>query len=463
MKKLLTIAVIALFLCPFAGFSQVDSVKTKRVQWFVDARFGMFIHFGLYSIPAGVWKGQLEGRNMYAEWIQKQGNWPYGIPDKEYQALAGQFNPTKFNAEEWVLEAKNAGMKYIVITTKHHDGFALWPSKVSKFNVMDATPFKRDIVGELTKACRKYGLKIGFYYSHWQDWEYDGGAKPPPEFKSIPPPEQVSDEKFGKYWENKCIPQVKELIENYHPDLFWFDTWQKPAVITDQRLDELIGMIHKLAPNCLINSRIRMSPDVANKVDFLSMDDNSFPKELISQPWETPGTMNYSWGYHQLDFHWESTKGLLTKLVANASRNGTFQLNVGPKSDGTFPAAAVRRLREMGAWLYVNNQAIYGTKPSPFKGNSPYWGYITCRKGEGDMVKIYLHVVKWPENRELMVPGIRILPEKAYVLETGQKLDFTPYPETAITLRLPYEPIDPNITVIVLEINNKLAKLIPNE
>jgi len=450
--KLTLIILLVLVVNLSKGFGQTQNTK---VQWFVDSRFGMFIHFGLYSIPAGVWEGKIEGRNMYAEWIQKQGNWPAGIKDKDYQDLAKQFNPEKFSAERWVIEAKNAGMKYIIVTAKHHDGFALWPSKVSSFNVMDATPFKRDIIGELAKACDKFGLKLGLYYSHWQDWEDKGGAKPPMEFKSVPPPVQVTDAQFGNYWKNKCLPQVRELIENYHPALLWFDTWGKPEVITDQRLDELINLVHRLDPNCLINSRILMGhPAISDKVDFLSMGDNSFPTTTIDQPWETPGTMNYSWGYHRLDYHWESTKSLLTKLVGNVSRNGNFELNVGPMADGTFPKASVHRLREIGAWLYVNGEAVFGASPSPFKGANPSWGFITYKKTEDNKIRTYLHVTKWPENRDLVVNGIRYLPEKVFVLETGQVLEWIPNPETSITIHLPYEPVDSNVTVIVLEMNN---------
>ena len=190
--------------------SQDLNQEDNITQWFTDSRFGMFLTFGLYSIPGGVWEGRVAGRNMNAEWIQKQGNWPYGISDTNYRSLAKQFNPTTFDADEWIREVKNAGMKYFLITAKHHDGFALWPSKVSTYDVNDATPFKRDILGELVEACKKYEIKLGFYYSHWQDWEHEGGAKPPADaFHSIPGPVQVTGEQFDRYWKEKCIPQVR--------------------------------------------------------------------------------------------------------------------------------------------------------------------------------------------------------------------------------------------------------------
>lgn len=452
-----SLALILLLLsCNLKGFAQErinswdqNEEVPEKVQWFIDARFGMFIHFGLYSIPAGVWEGEISGRNMYAEWIQKQGNWPYGLKDEEYQALASEFNPVNFNAEEWVLEAKNAGMKYMLITAKHHDGFALWPSKVSDFNVVEATPFKRDILQELADACRKHGLKLGFYYSHWQDWEHPGGAKPPDdEFKSIPPPEQVSQQKFEEYWQEKCLPQVQELMENYQPAFMWFDTWGKPNHITDKRLDELIAHVRKLDPNCLINSRILMDhPGIARKVDFLSMNDNEFPTENIEQPWETSGTMNHSWGYHRLDYHWEPTEGLLKKLVGNVSRNGNFQLNIGPTADGSFPIASIRRLREIGAWLFVNGEAIYASNPNPFINVD--WGYITWKDLGNGRRNVYLHVSDWPENRALTVPRVEYMPEKVYVLESGQELEFIPH--GGLTIKLPHNPVDNKITVLVME------------
>lgn len=431
------------------GYQEQEQEPDHNVKWFTDARFGMFVHFGLYSIPAGVWEGKVSGRNMYAEWIQKQGNWPYGIADDEYQALAAEFNPTGFDAEEWVLEAKNAGMKYMLITAKHHDGFALWPSKVSDFNIMDASPFRRDLLGELAEACKKHNIKLGFYYSHWQDWYHPGGARPPlNEFKSVPPPIQVTDQQFEQYWQEKCLPQVAELIENYNPAFLWFDTWGKPEIITDRRLDELIAHVRRLDPDCLINSRIlQRHPDINDKVDFISMGDNSFPTEAIDKPWETSGTMNHSWGFHQLAFDWEPAGGLLRKLMGNVSRNGNFQMNIGPMADGKFPPASVRRLREMGAWLHVNGDAVYSSMPNPlFEEN---WGFITWKEENGT-ARVYLSVTDWPENRRLVARGIDILPEKIYVLETGQVLDFL-LDHSRVVIQLPVNPPDENITVIVME------------
>ncbi len=357
----------------------VDEVDAKTIQekdnnWMMHKRFGMFIHFGLYSIPAGVWQGEEMGRNHYSEWIRTQWRWPQadgGIPQKDYDTLLAQFNPTKFDADEWIKRAAEAGMRYFVITTKHHDGFALWDSAVSDYNIA-ATPFGakgRDPLGELAKACRKYGVKLGFYYSHWQDWEHAGGAFPPwPEMKNDPPLVQPSDEEFEKYWQGKCLPQVAELIERYRPDMFWFDSWGKGAKnqVTAPRRDQLIALIREKAPACMINGRIAAHDPTG--ADFISMGDNQFPDAANAPevPWETPGTMNHAWGYHRLDFQWRSFDKLLDALITNAHHGGAITLNVGPLPDGSFQQAATRRLKEFAAWMEINESAIQPTTRSPF-------------------------------------------------------------------------------------------------
>lgn len=219
----------------------------------------MFIHFGLYSLLGGVWKGVPMGRNGYAEWIQVQGNWPEGISAEEYQALAAKFNPVAFDAADLAKQARDAGMGYVVLTSKHHDGFALWPSRHSAFNCQSGTPFRRDIVGEVGAACRHAGLRFGLYYSHWLDWEHPGGGRPHPnEGFTGNWSSQPTQEEFAIYWQNKCLPQVRELAESYSPDLFWFDTWcpNSSSLITEQRMDELIETVRSPLPDCLINSRI---------------------------------------------------------------------------------------------------------------------------------------------------------------------------------------------------------------
>ena len=408
------------------GEDRREGAMTRRsdaVQWFTEARFGMFVHWGLYSIPAGVWRGEVVKGNWYAEWIRMKANAPRGISAEEYNALAGQFNPVRFDADAWIREARNAGMRYFLITSKHHDGFALWPSKVSAFNVADATPFRRDVLGELRAACDAHGVRLGFYYSHWQDWEHPGGARPrgPDESIAFQQPDSAA---FERYWQEKCLPQVRELMESYSPALFWFDNWRQDELLTPDRLERLIRLVREIDGQCLINSRIGTTwnyPGGDALVDYRSMGDNSFPRERIREPWETSGTMQRSWGYHARDYGWKPTVQLLRHLVDNASRGGNYQLNIGPMADGRLPSAGIRRLREIGAWMAVNGEAICGTTAgSPAE---PEWGRVTAKRiGDGKRT-LYLHVYAWKPGQTLELAPVRGRAVCCEALETGERLD----------------------------------------
>ena len=376
-------------------------------NWMAETRLGMFIHFGLYSMPAGVWEDEEMGRNHYAEWIRTQWAWPRqpGIPKDDYDVLLSKFNPTEFDADEWIQLAANAGMKYFVITSKHHDGFALWDSKVSQYDI-GATPFGatgRDLLGELVTACRAHDIKVGFYYSHWQDWEHAGGAKPPwPEIKPDPRLIQPTDGEFEKYWQGKCLPQVSELIERYQPDMFWFDTWGKAAAkqITTDRRDELIELVRTEAPNCMINGRI--AAHATANADFISMGDNQFPSRTNAPklPWETPGTMNHSWGYHRQDFTWKSFDKLLTSVIRNANFGGSVTLNVGPMGNGKFQAAANRRLKQFATWMDIHRNTLHGTQRGPFNLDELPDGVLSTLGVD----RFYLHLVDPQGETKLSLP-----------------------------------------------------------
>lgn len=417
------------------------------IDWFRDAKFGLFIHFGLPSIPAGLWNGKVMGRNGYAEWIRLQHNWPApgGIPREEYDTLLPQFTIEKFDAELIIHEAARAGMKYLVVTTKHHDGFAMWNTRIVPEYSIAATPSGRDVIAELTAACRRHGMKVGFYYSHWLDWQHPGGGMPPwPEKPQDPPMQQPSDAMFERYWVEKCMPQVSELVSMFDPDLFWFDSWESKTrtldhQLTADRLSRLIAMIRGQSPRVLINSRI----GTETGVDFLSMDDNHFPDKLIGRPWETSGTMNKSWGYHRLDFEWKSTKTFLQNLVNNVSRNGNYQLNIGPKGDGSLQPAALRRLRELAAWTGVNADAIYGTRP--VDAPEPAWGRLTGRAG-----KIYAHIFTWPTDGRLVLPPLPSPVTRAIVLESGEELEVN---GSVVTVH--HQPIDDRVTVLELSVGTE--------
>ena len=430
-----------LLLSPLCGIgAPAETPPAARANWMAQTRFGMFVHFGLYSIPGGVWEGQQAGRNAYAEWIRMQWGWPEqkGIPREKYDTLLARFNPEKFDAEEWIRLADEAGMKYFVITSKHHDDFALWDSKVSTYDIA-STPFGkdgRDLLGELAAACRKRGIKLGFYYSHWQDWEHPGGALPPwPEIKPDPPLDQPTDAAFQQYWDGKCLPQITELIERYQPDMFWFDTWGKSSAvqITNARRDQLIALIRERAPQCMINGRISYHDPAG--ADFVSMGDNAFPDRANAPklPWETPATMNHSWGYNRLDFSWRSFDELLTRVIRNASHGGSVTLNVGPMGDGRIQDAAVRRLRQFAAWMTLHRHTLHGTTRGVFEpGELPAGVHSTTGAD-----RIYLHLAGPVE--ELSLPAARLPADTtltAQVIETREFLPLTRAGETWV-LQLP--------------------------
>jgi alpha-L-fucosidase len=339
---LLTLGVSA----PLRSQQGADSVKEARLKWFRDAKYGLFIHWGLYAIPAGEWKGRtIPG---IGEWIMNRAQ----IPVAEYAQLTKQFNPVKFDANAWVKLAKDAGMKYIVITSKHHDGFALFKSKASPFNVVDATPFKRDVLKELAAACARQGIRLGFYYSQSQDWHEPNGAGNTWDFGA----DSLKD--YDAYLRGKAEPQVRELLTSYGPvALIWFDT---PRMMVGDRASRFTRIVHTLQPNTLIDGRLGESGD------YLSTGDNVIPGTTNTQAWEVPATLNHTWGYRKDDQDWKSPGEVIFKLVDVASKGGNYLLNVGPMANGEMPKAAQDILRTAGAWLAVNGDAVYGTWATPF-------------------------------------------------------------------------------------------------
>jgi alpha-L-fucosidase len=405
-----------IFLNPFSLIADSEF----RSQWFQDARFGMFIHWGLYSELAGSWSGRTlpdpslpNGDNWYSEWIQAR----LEVPGEEYRKLVDVFNPTEFDAEAWAQEAELAGMKYLVITSKHHDGFALWDSDVSDYD-LGATPYEGDLLGDLVEACRKRDIKVGFYYSHWQDWEHPGGAVPA--WPGTPP--YPSQEDFDRYWNEKCLPQVAELLDRYDPDLLWFDTWYVNAgkLISPAKRDELIDLIRSKSERCLINGRI-LAHDPGPRVDYLSAGDNEFPEHNMGRPWQTPATMRKSWAWHASDFNWKPSETITRLLVQNASLGGNLLLNIGPYANGEIPSPAIRRLREIGGWLHAHGESIYGAHPLD-DVPVPEWGRLTRRKTADGTEIVYAHVMDWPEGRPVHLPSELGPAQSATVLETGESV-----------------------------------------
>ncbi len=427
-----------------------------RAAWMDEARFGMFIHWGLYA--------EL-GRG---EWVMNREK----IPVADYEKLAAKFNPVKFDADRWVQIAKRAGMKYIVVTSKHHDGFAMFGSKVTPYNIVDATPFKRDPLKELAAACQKQGIRLGFYYSHAQDWHYPGGAIN----RGAWDPAQKGD--FDTYFRKKALPQIRELLTGYGPVAeLWCDT---PKNMTPEKARELIRLVRRLQPSTAVNSRIlysgrkipRLTPAQLDElrdigVDFLSYGDRQIPaRPFPGWHWETCMTLNRSWGYRADDHDWKSPATVIRMLVEVTSKGGAFLLNVGPTAEGVIQPEAVAILARVGDWLKVNGESIYGAGPVSIKGAAPVKRALRGRRGRsraknetevgpdwlatGRPGKLYIHLFKWPSG-SFTLSGVEGHVTKAYFLAdpAKQPLKFTQTGDT-LTVRLPSKPLVAEDTVLCL-------------
>lgn len=444
--KLFGLAVAVLFvpmLVNSADFtSETPEQRTKRMAWFEEARFGLFIHWGVYAVPAGEW----EGRTHYGEWFMEETK----MPVSKYEQFASQFNPVKFNAREWVRMAKDAGMKYIVITSKHHDGFCLWDSELTDWDI-GRTPFKRDPLKELADACRESGLRLCFYYSI-MDWHHpDWGTRRPWHDTATGQPNM---DRYVAYMKG----QLKELITRYGPlGILWFDgEWESPW--THERGVDLYNYVRSLQPDIIINNRVGKGRAGMQGMDKgQGVGDYGTPEQEIPATgfgpgvyWESCMTMNDHWGYNKHDQNWKSTKTLVRNLVDCASKGGNYLLNVGPTAEGLFPDPSVQRLAEIGKWMQVNSESIYGTKASPFKRLS--WGRCT-RKADGEFTLLYLHVFDWPSNGQLIVPGLRNEVVKAWLLADPSRKSLTvSQTEDAKTVYVPAERPDEIDTVVVLQI-----------
>ena len=380
-------------------WEKMNASKLSQYKLYNDAKFGMFIHWGAYSELAGTWKG--EKIPKLGEWIMYHAQ----IPRDEYRNVCKGFNPIGFDAETWVKLAKEAGMKYIVAMTKHHDGFSMYQSKVSNFNICDYSAFKRDPIEELYKACKKYNIRLGLYYSHSIDW-MDGGDAGYAQMKKKEPSHSdnygsniwdPSSIRYENYLENKAKPQMREILNKF-PDLIeiWYDF---ARFMNKQQSFEFYKLAYKIQPKTLINSRV--GNDFG---DYLVAGDNQIPTSISpeNKAWETPGTLNNTWGYKSYDHDWKSYDEVLYWIVEIASKGGNYLLNVGPDGNGIIPAESVKILKEIGKWMKVNGEAFYGTRR-----------WSTLKEGPTQMD------IKSTEHREEQGFKLRFTPQDFWFTQKG--------------------------------------------
>jgi len=398
---------------------ETKAARDARMAWWREAKFGMFVHWGVYSVPAGKY-----GTNTnYGEWIMNSAK----IPVAQYQAYAKDFNPVKFDAAKFVSAAKSAGMKYIVITSKHHDGFAMFDTKASDWSIVKATPYGKDPLKALAKECRKQGIKLGFYYSQAQDWNNGGSAAHGGHW------DKAQDRDMDDYVDKIAIPQVTEILSHYGSDtpaVIWWDT---PVSITKEQAARIDAVVQKLRPGLIQNNRLCHEKTPAGEKFFPG--DTETPEQFVppqgfpGRDWETCMTMNRHWGFNAYDQDWKSTETLIRNLCDIASKGGNYLLNVGPNSKGEIPDESIKRLAEIGNWMKVNSVAIYGSGPTPFNivqgtydpikkdkhGNRifyPEWNWrVSTKPGH-----LYLMVFAWPANGAITIPTFQHKIKKATLL-----------------------------------------------
>ncbi|MDP6849242.1 MAG: alpha-L-fucosidase, partial [Kiritimatiellia bacterium] len=422
---------------------ETPAQRDVRMQWWRDARLGMFIHWGLYAVPAGEWNGN----GNHAEWIRHTAKIPKGTYDK----FLGQFNPTRFDADQWVSMAKGAGMKYIVITSKHHDGFCLWPSKLTEYDI-ESTPFKRDILGELTAACEKHGVKMCFYHSI-MDWGHED--YPPRGWEKDRSGDKIDMPKYTTYMKG----QLKELIESYDPAVLWFDGEWEGCWDHDMGKD-LYQYVRSLKPDIIINNRVDkgrkgmqgMTKERKFRGDFGTPEQEIPHTGIPGVDWESCMTMNRHWGWNKSDKDWKSTEDLLHKTIDIASKGGNYLLNIGPKADGTFPDESIERLANIGKWMEKNGEAIYGTSASPTK--QPSWGRVTT-KTDGKNTTLYLHVFEWADGESLRLALGNEVTECFLLTDPGRKFKVDSDPAGGIRVHTEGGAPDAISSTIVLKVKGE--------
>jgi alpha-L-fucosidase len=424
---------------PAAPSAETPDQTDARLKWFREARFGMFIHWGVYAVPAGIWQGrEVPG---IGEWILKNGK----IPVADYRGFAAEFTAAKYDPQAWADLAKDAGMKYVVITSKHHDGFALYDSAASEWDAVNASAANRDLLDPLAKAVRRNDLRFGLYYSQAQDWIHPGGAIMG--IKTNEPgwdPAQTGD--FAAYIQNIAVPQTREILTRYKPDIVWWDTPVHMTPVLAKPFADLLAQ----DPGIISNDRLGGGYQGDTKTPEQHIPPRGYPGQMF----EVCMTMNDTWGFKKTDHNWKSVSQILQNLSDISSKGGNFLLNVGPTAEGEIPPESVERLKSVGQWMKVNGEAIYATEASPFARRLP-WGRVT-RKTADDKTTLYLHVWDWPQDGKLLLPTLRETPISGHTLAGGQEVR-TSATEDGLVVDLPGKPTDPVISLLVLEFDRPLT------
>ena len=407
---------------------ETPAQRADRMQWWRDARFGMFIHWGIYAVPAD------------GEWYMTT----HHVPIASYEKYAAKFNPVKFDADQWAQVAHDAGMKYLVITAKHHDGFCMFKTRTTKYNIIDATPWHRDPLALLSEACKRRGVRFCCYYSI-MDWHtpWQTAAKPDekrPDYNPTKFASAAQKETYRKYMK----AQLAELIAQCHPGVIWFDGgWINNNGWNAEDGKDLVGFLHQLDPQLIVNDRANGSGDFGTP-------EQNIPASGLNRDWETCMTINDNWGFSAGDHGFKSTSQLLHNLMDIASKGGNYLLNVGPTDEGVIPEPEVERLKEMGAWLKTNGEALYGTTAGPFKKQLA-WGRATKKPG-----KLFLTVFDWPKEGSIFAPVRGQVARACLLSRPGEALKVES-DSKGIRVTLPTEKPDAIASVVALEIEGMKA------
>lgn len=409
--------------------------QEARLKWFREARFGLFIHWGVYAVPAGFW----QGKPVSAEWIMNRGK----IPVAAYKDFAKDFTAAKYDPQAWAQLAADAGIRYVVITAKHHDGFALFDSAYSDWNAVKASGAKRDLIAPLATAVRAKGLKFGTYYSQSQDWVNLGGGKG----NTQPWDEEQKKGSFDEYLAKIALPQVGELMDKFHPDILWWDTEYQ---MTPERARPFFDLVLS-HPNLIHNSRL--GGGVLG--DFRTSEQRIPASAMLGRALEVNMTINNSWGYRSDDLNWKSAQTLIRNLSDITSKDGNYLLNVGPTAEGVIPEPEVERLLAIGRWLKVNGEAIYATRGSVYPTPLP-WGRTTQKRRADGHTTLFLHVWDWPADGKILLPQISQAPRSGRLLAGGASVGTSVTPE-GIVVTLPGSAPDPDVSVAALEFDQAVV------